>query len=352
MKGNGKDNQHSVLVSGVPPGTAVDDLRNLFEREGFTNITDVYLPAGKQFGFVRFNNLVDAENAAQLDRQLMLFGTTLNLEVSYGNKKRPADLAREKGTMSPLMGKGGKGGKGGMLWGPEPESLRPAKKERAGEFSIWVGNLPSHATADELRAAFQSCGVETMTDVYLPPGKAFGFVRFATAEDADEAMARVPGLELHGIELEFQASENAKRQSRAVADSHQQSYRPSFTAHGWGGGYGEQPAQGPAKRERSGEFSIWVGNLTSSVTADELREAFQSCGVETMTDVYLPPGKAFGFVRFATHEDADYALSRVQGLELHGTQLTFQASENETVTGSRQLPAVTRSATFHSAWLG
>lgn len=69
----------------------------------------MYLPARKDFGFVRFSSEEEAHGAADM-QGLAIHGMELSLELAVGSKKGSAELAAEKG---PPKGKGY--GKDGIL---------------------------------------------------------------------------------------------------------------------------------------------------------------------------------------------------------------------------------------------
>ena len=70
---------------------------------------------------------------------------------------------------------------------------------------------------------------------------------------------------------------------------------------------------------------LYVGNLPFSVNDDKLKEIFAEFGdIEEATviqDRQSGRSKGFGFVTFASDENADAALSAVNGKEVEGRQL-------------------------------
>ena len=76
--------------------------------------------------------------------------------------------------------------------------------------------------------------------------------------------------------------------------------------------------------------NIYVGNLDFNVTEDELRQAFAAYGqVENVTvlkdrDTGQPRG--FGFVEMANDEEAEKAISAMNGKELGGRALTVNVA--------------------------
>jgi RNA recognition motif-containing protein len=90
-------------------------------------------------------------------------------------------------------------------------------------------------------------------------------------------------------------------------------------------------------------MNIYVGNLSYQLTEDELRQAFESFGqVESaniIKDKYTGQSKGFGFVEMPSMEEAQSAISGLNGKELKGRPLNVNEarprSENRGGRGSR-----------------
>lgn len=61
---------------------------------------------------------------------------------------------------------------------------------------------------------------------------------------------------------------------------------------------------------------IFVGNLPYSTTQEKLVEIFSQYG--EIVDSYKPAGKGFGFVTFATEEQAAAAIEAMNGQDIDG----------------------------------
>lgn len=74
------------------------------------------------------------------------------------------------------------------------------------------------------------------------------------------------------------------------------------------------------------ESKLYVGNLSYNVTEDQLRELFSQAGqikdVALITDRQTGRSKGFGFVEFATQEEAQKAIEMFNNHELDGRPLT------------------------------
>lgn len=71
---------------------------------------------------------------------------------------------------------------------------------------------------------------------------------------------------------------------------------------------------------------LYVGNLAYSTTEDDLRDAFAKLGEVASAKLIIDPtngrSKGFGFVEMATEEDAQKAISSLNGTDLHGRTIT------------------------------
>lgn len=72
-------------------------------------------------------------------------------------------------------------------------------------------------------------------------------------------------------------------------------------------------------------MNIYVGNLSYSVTEDELREMFARFGevtsVNLITDKYSGQSKGFGFVEMAVQAEAEAAIKALDGNSVKGRNI-------------------------------
>jgi RNA recognition motif-containing protein len=84
---------------------------------------------------------------------------------------------------------------------------------------------------------------------------------------------------------------------------------------------------------------IYVGNLDYKVTEEELREIFEKIGetqsVKIITDVVTGRSKGFGFVEMSSNEDAEKAISTLNGTTLLGRPLTVNEARPQQPRGAR-----------------
>jgi RNA recognition motif-containing protein len=71
--------------------------------------------------------------------------------------------------------------------------------------NIYVGNLSSQTTQDDLQAAFSRFGnverVNVVTDPYNGQSRGFAFVTMRQASEAQKAISELNGTDLHGHTL-------------------------------------------------------------------------------------------------------------------------------------------------------
>lgn len=74
--------------------------------------------------------------------------------------------------------------------------------------------------------------------------------------------------------------------------------------------------------------TIFVGNLSSNLTSDELRTLFQSYGavkgVEIVTDVDTRYSRGFSFVEMANNLEASKAIAALNGTTVWGKPLRVE----------------------------
>ena len=84
---------------------------------------------------------------------------------------------------------------------------------------------------------------------------------------------------------------------------------------------------------------LFVGGLSYSTSGDRLRETFAAVGtVESasiVTDRDTGRSRGFGFVEMATPEDADQAVSRLNGSSLDGRTIKVEKATGAGPGGGR-----------------
>ena len=88
-------------------------------------------------------------------------------------------------------------------------------------------------------------------------------------------------------------------------------------------------------------MKIYVGNLSTEVTEEELREAFEASGqveeVNIVKDRYSGQSRGFGFVEMPNKAEAQAAIAALNGEELKGRTLNVNEARPRTESrGSRE----------------
>jgi cold-inducible RNA-binding protein len=82
---------------------------------------------------------------------------------------------------------------------------------------------------------------------------------------------------------------------------------------------------------------LYVGGLSYSTTSEGLREFFAQCGnvlsATVITDRFSGQSRGFGFVEMSTAEEAQNAISQLNGRELDGRRITVEISNPQARTG-------------------
>ena len=84
---------------------------------------------------------------------------------------------------------------------------------------------------------------------------------------------------------------------------------------------------------------LFVGGLSFSTSTERLREAFAACGnvesASVVTDRDTGRSRGFGFVEMATPEEAESAISKLNGTSLDGRTIKVEKSTGSGPGGGR-----------------
>ncbi len=73
------------------------------------------------------------------------------------------------------------------------------------------------------------------------------------------------------------------------------------------------------------EKNLFIGNLPYSVTDDQLKDIFSKAGsvvsARVITDKFSGRSKGFGFVEMETEEEAQKAISSIDGFSVDGRNI-------------------------------
>ncbi|GKU95762.1 hypothetical protein SLEP1_g9083 [Rubroshorea leprosula] len=188
----------------------------------------------------------------------------------------------------------------------EPEKTQIPNVKR----KVFVLNLPWSFSVADIKSMFGQCG--TVTDVEIIKQKngksrGFAFITMASGEEAQAVIDKFDSQDVSGriIKVEF-----AKRLRK--------------------------PSPQPPSGVRPGEaiHKLYVSNLAWKARSSHLREFFSANFSPVSARVVFEAsgrGKAagYGFVSFATKEEAEAAISALDGKELMGRPIHLKFSETK-----------------------
>lgn len=85
-------------------------------------------------------------------------------------------------------------------------------------------------------------------------------------------------------------------------------------------------------------MNIYVGNLSYSVTSEDLRKAFEQFGevstANVVTDKFTSQSKGFGFVEMSNKSNGEAAIKALDGQDLKGRSIRVNEARPRTEGGS------------------
>jgi polyadenylate-binding protein len=180
--------------------------------------------------------------------------------------------------------------------------------------------LPQSIDEKEFLKLFEAHGKITSfmlkfkTDESKPNGetKGFGFINYEKHEEARAAIEELNGKEINGNELfvgRAQKKSEREKELRQMFDK--------------------------LKRERMSKYqgvNLYVKNLDESIDDEKLRKEFAECGTITSAKVMVDDkdvSKGFGFVCFATPDEATKAVTQMNGKMINNKPIFVALAERK-----------------------
>ncbi|KAF8403385.1 hypothetical protein HHK36_011487 [Tetracentron sinense] len=189
---------------------------------------------------------------------------------------------------------------------------------------LYVGNLPYAMTSSQLADIFDEAGrvdsVEIVYDRVTDRSRGFGFVTMGSFEEAKKAIRMFDGSQVGGRSVKVNFPEVPRGGEREVMGPKiRSSYR----------GFVDSP------------HKIYAGNLGWGVTSQGLRDTFADqpglLSAKVIYDRDFGRSRGFGFITFASAEEAQSALDAMNGVEVEGRPLRLNlAAERDTPASSTQ----------------
>jgi polyadenylate-binding protein len=212
--------------------------------------------------------------------------TRRSLGYAYVNFQQPADAERAMDTMNfDIM----KGKPIRIMWSQRDPSLR-----KSGVGNIFIKNLDKSIDNKDMYDTFSTFGTilscKVATDEH-GNSKGYGFVHFETEEAANKAIEKVNGMLLSDKKLYVGRFIPRKDREKDLGEM-----AKKFT-------------------------NVYIKNFPESFDEAKLRELFESYGKITSYKVMFDESgksRGFGFVAFEDAEDAERAVTELNGKEMDG----------------------------------
>lgn len=177
-------------------------------------------------------------------------------------------------------------------------SQRDPSLRRTGLGNVFIKNLDSSIDNKALHDTFATFGQILSCKVATgePNGRSlgYGFVHYATQASADQAVQHMNGMLLNDKKVLVGPYKSKEERTARV-----EALKARFT-------------------------NVYTKNLDPTLTDPEFEQLFRPFG--TITSSYLPKGNdgktlGFGFVNFATHDQAQSAVDAMHNIEVRGMTL-------------------------------
>ncbi|XP_061374855.1 30 kDa ribonucleoprotein, chloroplastic [Gastrolobium bilobum] len=189
----------------------------------------------------------------------------------------------------------------------EPEQTQPTNNAKT---KLYVFNIPWSLSSSDIKELFGQCG--TVTDVEIIKNKngksrGFAFVTMASGEEAQAAVDKFDSHEISGRIIRVALARRFKK---------------------------PPPPRPPGPPPGETRHVIYVSNLAWKARSTHLRELFTENFKTPATARVVfdsPSGRSagYGFVSFLTKEEAEAAISAMDGKELMGRPLRLKFSEKK-----------------------
>lgn len=169
------------------------------------------------------------------------------------------------------------------------------RAETGDDHSIFVGDLAPDVNDEVLlntfTARFASIrGAKVVMDPVTRMSKGFGFVRFGSKEEADQALQTMNGVYCSSRPMRVSVATDRSGKARM------------------GGGIGQQYGN---EDDMSNNTTVFIGGLDASTSDEDLRARFSPFG--DIVSIKVPPGRGCGFVQYASKESAETAIAQMNG---------------------------------------
>ncbi|KAI9917912.1 hypothetical protein PsorP6_012598 [Peronosclerospora sorghi] len=216
--------------------------------------------------------------------------------------------------------------------------------------TVFVGQLTQKVREKDLERFFSKVGkvesVLLIRDKFTNRSKGFAYVELSNLEDVPKVLlmnGQVPDFQVFPIMIKAsEAEKNFAAKKDSVMNASAANSGSLLTNASGGGAAGTMGGTtGMSAAALSAASRIYCGNLHTNITEDDLRIVFQSFGEVlsvTINRDEIGRSRGYGFIQFSSPQEANFALSKGNGLELAGNYLRLgPVNENAMSSGNRGL---------------
>lgn len=192
---------------------------------------------------------------------------------------------------------------------------------------VYVGNLAWSVSWQDLKDHMRDAGDVQYSKVLTDRdgrSKGCGIVEFSTVEGAQDAIEKLTDTELKGRKIFVREDrEDGKRGGGGAPRAPKA--EGGAAAEGGESAPAAAASSAPASASDKVEGSqLFIGNLSWDTTWQELKDYFATVGDVQYSNVAVGRDgrkKGFGFIRFATAEEASQAIEKMNGVEFMGRNI-------------------------------
>lgn len=287
---------NSLYVGSLDPRVCTELLQDIFSLAGKVIlcrvVADRQTNQSMRFGFVDYEDHATASKSLDMFNGRSIYGSPMTVDWAHA----------------------GAGAAAG----------RPASSadDMSNHYCLFIGNLSSDVTDDQLREAFSKYGTCSSAKVAKDPtsgkNQGYAFVSFRERQAAESAIAELDGVSLNNRPLRVDwAKTKTNAATRAAAMG-----LPDPPSVGGGASTGDRRRGGLSLEAIRGQtpaanITAYVAGLPPSVNEADLRDAFAQFG--QIHEVRIPDSvktqrgdKLYAFVRYVDHESAARAIFESQ----------------------------------------
>ncbi|XP_063714663.1 nucleolysin TIAR-like isoform X2 [Symsagittifera roscoffensis] len=185
------------------------------------------------------------------------------------------------------------------------------RKDTSTHYHIFVGDLSPEVTNDDLMKLFCKCGevsdAKVIRDANTNKSKGYGFVSFVNKKEAERAKDSLNGTMVGSRAIRINWA--ARKPTHGVPD-HDSSSDRNVKAQNY---------KAIAKQASETNTTVYVGNVTTAISEESLRDTFESHG--QIQSINMFPQKGYAFVIYYDHDSATKAIAHANGAKIDGVKI-------------------------------